>query len=31
VKGDTLADADYWKGRPGKLETEFSESPGSGS
>ena len=31
VKGDTPADADDWKGKPGKLESEFSENPGSGS
>ena len=30
VKGETPADADEWKGKPNKLENDFSEAPGSG-
>lgn len=28
VKGNAPADAEDWKGKPGKLESEFSEKPG---
>jgi ferredoxin len=31
VKGTTPADADEWKGKPGKFDQYFSDKPGTGS
>jgi ferredoxin len=31
VKGDTPTDADEWKGKDGKFDSDFSAKPGSGS
>jgi ferredoxin len=31
VKGETPADADDWKGKAGKFDSDFSDKPGSGS